>query len=352
MINDQDNAVDTILHNNVNGVKVIRFAEIGGPEVLYLDEVEIQEPGPDEVRLKIRAIGLNRAEVLFRQGAYIYQPTLPSTLGTEAAGEIEAIGADVRDYVIGDRVSVLPVFSIDSYSLYGESSLAPARTLIRVPDNVGWPEAAAFPTQYATAWGMLVSIAKLKAGQTVLITAASSSVGIAAIQIANLIGARPIALTRHSNKAPALLGAGAYAVVATEEQSLVEEVSRLTDGLGADLVVDAVGGPAFSKLIDVTSFGGLVIVYGALSKEVTPLPIFGVLMRDVSIKSFALPLMMREDEQLNAFKLFVSEHLASGALRPILDRTFSLEQIVESHRYLEQNLHVGKIVVTVDSAAR
>lgn len=325
--------------------RIVRFHETGGPEVLRLETIDSPIPGPGEVRLRIRAIGLNRAELMFREGSYIKQAVLPSQLGYEAAGEIEAIGPGVGDFAIGDRVSVIPAFDIDRYSLYGEVSLAPARALVSVPDGVEWADAAAAWMQYGTAWGALVGLAKLAAGQTILISAASSSVGLAAIQIANMLGARAIAVTRRSDKAAALLAAGAAAVIATEEQDIVAEVMELTEGEGAHLVFDPVGGPTFPALVEASAIGGLVIVYGALSDAVTPLPMLTVLVRDITIKSYGFAAVMADDAQIEDMKTFVSEGLRSGALKPIIARTFALDEIREAHRFLQSNLQIGKVVV-------
>ncbi|WP_437528704.1 zinc-dependent alcohol dehydrogenase family protein [Sorangium sp. So ce726] len=326
-------------------VKIVRFHAEGGPEVLCLEDVERPDPGPGEVRLKVRAIGLNRADAFFRQGSYLFKARLPSVLGSEAAGEIDALGPDVHGFSIGDRVSVIPLFPIDRYSLYGESSLAPAHALSRVPDDVDWPEAAASWTAYSTAWGALIGLAKLQAGQTVLISAASSSCGLAAIQIAGAVGARPIALTRRSSKRDALLRAGAVQVIATEEEELASAVLRATEDRGADLTFDPVGGPGFPKLVAATAQRGLIVVYGELAHEITPLPIYQVLARELTIKGYANPLFMQDGAVLAAMKSWVYERMASGKLRPIIDRTFPLGEIVEAHRYLESNTQVGKVVV-------
>lgn len=325
--------------------RVVRFHELGGPEVLRLETMDTPEPGAGEVRLRVHAIGLNRGEIMFRRGTYVKQPTFPTVLGVEAAGAIEAIGAGVTGFAIGDRVSTIPVFDMDAYSLYGEVSLAPARALVRIPDNVSWETAAASYGQFGTAWGALTRVAGLKRGQSILIPAASSSVGLAAIQIANALGARPIALTRRSNKKAALAAAGAAAVVATEEQDLVAEVLKLTDGRGADIAFDPVGGPTFPKLVAATAPGGLIVLYGALSEEVTPLPMLGVVIRDVTIKGFGLPIATRDEVLFEDLKRFVNDGLQSGALKPVIADRFPLTEIVEAHRRLEANQHVGKFVV-------
>jgi hypothetical protein len=169
-----------------------------------------------------------------------------------------------------------------------------------------------------------------------LIPAASSSVGLAAIQIANRLHARPIALTRTSAKADALLGRGAAAVVATAEQEIVAEVKRLTDDKGADLVFDPVGGSAFPQLARATANGGTLILYGALTTDPTAVPPFDIFARDLTIRGLALPNLTRDDAQLAAPKRFVSDGLADGTLRPTIARTFTFDHIADAHRFIRR----------------
>jgi len=244
-------------------IRSVRIHEFGGPEVLRIEEIEVEEPGEGEVRIRIRAIGINRTEITLRSGRSPAKPPLPTKIGFEAAGEIEAIGAGVKGFAIGDRVALVPAYAASRYGLYGESSLAPARSLIKVPDAVNDEQAAATWAAFGTAWAGLVAVGRLAAGQTVLVPAASSSAGLAALQIANRLGARPIALTRTSAKVEelrALPKSRAATIVATEEQDVVSEIKRLTDGKGADLVFDPLGGPTFAKLVEAAASGGLLIL--------------------------------------------------------------------------------------------
>ena len=180
-----------------------------------------------------------------------------------------------------------------------------------------------------------------------MIPAASSSVGLAAIQIANKVGATPIALTRGSAKRQALVDAGAAHVIATDEQDLVGEILDITGGQGARVVFDPVGGPTFAKLAQATAKLGTLFLYGALSTEPTPLPLFDVLGKWITIRGYVLMEITGDPERLERGKQFVNEGLADGSLKPIVARTFPLEQIVEAHRFLESNQQIGKIVVTV-----
>ena len=315
--------------------------------MLRIEDVETEQPGGGEVRLRIRAIGINRTEITMRSGRSPARPSLPTKIGWEAAGEIEALGANVTGFAIGDRVALVPAYAASRYGLYGERSLAPARSLVKIPDAVSFEQAAATWASFGTAWAGLVAVGNLTAGQTVLVPAASSSVGLAAIQIANRIGARPIALTRTSAKANELRARGAAAVVATDEQDVVNEITRLTDGNGAALVFDPVGGPTFAKLVEATAKGGLLILYGAFSHDPTTVPPFPMLGRSLPIRGLNFTSYSADDVHLAALKQFVTDGLADGSLSPVITRTFSFDDIVDAHRFMEAGRQVGKIVVTV-----
>ena len=169
--------------------KIIRFHEMGGADVLKVGNIPLTEPGQGEVRLKVEAIGLNRAEAMFRQGQYLEKPELPSRLGYEASGIVDAVGPGTSGIRIGDRVSVIPSFSMGTYGVYGESALVPGHAVARYPDHLSAVEGAAIWMQYLTAFGALIEFGHLIKDDTVLITAASSSVGLAAIQITKAAGA-------------------------------------------------------------------------------------------------------------------------------------------------------------------
>ena len=327
--------------------RVVRFHQTGGPEVLRVENLDVPPPGPGEVQIRVHALGLNRAEAMFRRGQYLEEPKLPARLGYEAAGTVAAIGPGVQGFQVGDAVSTIPAFSLNSYGLYGELANAPVHAVTHHPPSLSWTEAAAVWMQYLTAYGALIDIAGLKSGDAVVIPAASSSVGLAAIQIANKVGAVPIALTRGSAKRQDLLDAGAAHVIATDEQDLVGEILGLTGGKGARVVFDPVGGPTFNKLIAATGRLGIVFLYGALSPDPTPLPLFDVLSKWITIRGYVLMEITGDAQRFERGKAFVNAGLADGSFRPVIARTFPLEQIVEAHRYLESNQQVGKVVVTV-----
>jgi NADPH:quinone reductase-like Zn-dependent oxidoreductase len=322
--------------------RVVRFHETGGPEVLRIDEVEVRPPGKGEVQIKIHALGLNRAESMFRSGEYLEQPKLPARLGYEASGTVAAIGPGVQGFKVGDPVSVIPAFSLNAYGLYGELANAPAHAVTHHPASLSWVEAAAIWMQYLTAYGALIDIAGLKSGEAVVIPAASSSVGLAAIQIANMVGAVPVALTRGSSKRDDL-----RQVIVTEEQDLIQEVLRITDGHGARVVFDPVGGPTLTKLVRATAAHGTIFEYGALSPEPTPLPLLELIGKRLTIRGYIVMEITNDPTRLDRAKEFVNKGLADGRLKPTIAKTFPLEQIVDAHRYLESNQQFGKVVVTV-----
>jgi NADPH:quinone reductase-like Zn-dependent oxidoreductase len=327
--------------------RAVVINEFGGPEVLLIQGVPLESPGPEEVRLRVRAIGLNRTEITLRSGRSPIKPKLPSRMGFEAAGEIELIGSGVTGYNVGDRVALLPTYGAAQYGLYGETSLAPAKSLVKISDDVSFVDAAATWVAYGTAWGGLVSIGGLEEGQTVLISAASSSVGLAAIQIANRIGVRPIASTRTKQKLNGLLERGAAAVIATAEQDLEAEVKKLTDGKGVDLVFDPVGGPGFTVLAKSTKSGGMLVLYGALDTQPTTIPPFDIFARDITIRGLALSALTKNDEARGALKDFVQAGLKDGSLKPAVARTFAFDEIRDAHRFLESGEHFGKAVITL-----
>ena len=327
--------------------KIVRFHQTGGAEVLKLEDLPLAEPGKGEVRLRVEAIGLNRAEVMFRSGQYLETPQLPSRIGYEAAGTIDAIGPDTMGFQIGDRVSTIPSFSIGQYGVYGESAVVPASAAARYPDNLSAVEGAAIWMQYMTAYGALVEYGNIQKDDAALITAASSSVGLAAIQIAKARGGLAIATTRGADKKPFLLQAGADHVIVTDEEDLLERGMSLTGGNGVRVVFDPIAGPLLTQLAEVTAPGGILFEYGALSPQATPFPLFPALSKGLTIRGYTLFEIVSRPELLARGKQFIYQGLESGSLKPIIDRTFPLKDIVEAHRYMESNRQQGKIVVTV-----
>lgn len=325
--------------------KVVQFYEVGGPEVLKLEDVEKRQPGPDEVLINVKAIGLNRAEIMFREGKYLdHARSFPSRIGYEASGIVEAAGSN-SVFKPGDVVSTVPAFQMDKYGVYGEWAIVPARAVVKHPENLSFEEAASIWMQYLTAYGALVEYGQLQSGQSIIITAASSSVGYAAIQLSKLIGAKSIATTRTSAKKQLLLEAGADHVIVTDEENLEEKVKSYTGGGGADMIFDPIAGPMLLELAKCAAFHGKIFEYGALSLQKTGYPLFEALKKGLSVRGYTLFEITSDDESFARGKKWVYDLLAGGVLKPKLDRHFALKDIVEAQKYMESNQQNGKIVV-------
>jgi NADPH:quinone reductase-like Zn-dependent oxidoreductase len=327
--------------------RVVRIHALGGPEALQIESGDIAPPGPGEIRLRVKAFGLNRADVLLRTGRYIETAPLPSGLGLEAAGIIDAIGEEVAGLAVGDAVSVVPPTSMVRWPAYGEVATFPAHLVVKHPRSLSWIEAAAIWMPAVTAYGALIDIAAVGPGDHVVVTAASSSVGLAAIQVALMVGATPIAVTRTSAKRQALLNFGAPHVIVTDDEEIETRLADIAGPQGVRVVFDPVGGPNIAALAAAMSRGGVYFVYGAMSPEPTPFPIIQAVSKSLVLRGYLIHEITTDSGRLEAAKRFVLDGLVSGALRPVVDRTFSFEEIVEAHRYLESNAQFGKIVVTI-----
>jgi NADPH:quinone reductase-like Zn-dependent oxidoreductase len=248
---------------------------------------------------------------------------------------------------VGDTVSTIPAFSLNKYSTYGEVILAPDHAVAKHPESLSFVEAASIWMMFLTAYGALVFDAQVKPGDFVVIPAASSSVGLAAIQIANYAGATPIALTRTSEKKQRLHEAGAPHVIVAQEQDMLAEVMRITNGNGARVAFDPVGGPDFAKLIAALTSQGIAYIYGALSENDTAIPVLEVIRKMPVIKGYSIRLVTGDAECRKAAVDYVTEGLACRALKPVIDRIFKFDEMVEVHRYLENSGQFGKIVVTL-----
>jgi NADPH:quinone reductase-like Zn-dependent oxidoreductase len=325
--------------------KAVRFYKLGGPEALKIEEVSLREPQKGEVVIDVTAVGLNRAESMYFHGQYLEQPKLPSGLGYEAVGTVTAVGPDVDPSLIGKRVGTIPGFSMNQWPALTEKAVVPAEDIAELPTTLSDVEAAAVWMQYATAYGALVELGKVGPGDFVLITAASSSVGLAAIQITKAQGAVAIATTRTSSKKQQLLQLGADHVIATEEEDLPARVTQITDGKMARVVFDPVGGDYVDVLAQATAYEGSIFLYGMLSGSPTTYPASGI-FKGIAL-SFYLLMQTKTPERYERMKRYIYDRLADGTFKPQVDRVFRFEDVIEAYTYLESNQQVGKIVITL-----
>ncbi|CCK27319.1 alcohol dehydrogenase zinc-binding domain-containing protein [Streptomyces davaonensis JCM 4913] len=327
--------------------RTVLFHEVGGPEVLKIEDVSIAgQPGPGEVALRIEALGLNRADALFRAGTYYYQPTLPgSRLGYEASAVVEAVGEGVTELAVGDPVMTGPGIEMGAQGVYAERVVLPESAVVRRPASVDPVTGAAAWLTYTTAYGALLETAGLRPGDHVLITAGSSGVGTAAIQVSRRIGAVPVVTTRTEEKRKQLLDLGAAEVIVTGDagtEPIAEEVRRLTGGRGAEVIFDAIGGPGFGGLAAALAEGGSVVVYGWLDGRPTEIPFNW----PFTIHTYANMALTTTPDGRRRSTAFLNAGLTDGGFRPPVAEVFEgLETIQKAHHLMETNRHTGKIVV-------
>ncbi|KKN36445.1 hypothetical protein LCGC14_0773570 [marine sediment metagenome] len=327
--------------------KTVKFSKAGEPSVLTFVEENVPAPSDNEVQINVQAIGLNRAEAMFRRGQYLETPEFPARIGYECSGTVAAVGANVSHFKVGDAVSTTPSFSMNQYGSYAEITNMPVNAVTHHPDNLSWEQATSVWMQYLTAYGALIDIAKMQSGDYVLIPAASSSVGLAAIQLCNLIGAVPIAMTRSQDKVAQIREQGAEHIIVSDDDDIVSEIQRITNSQGVNIVFDPVAGPMLNTLAEVCAPFATIFQYGALSPEATPFPLFPALQKGLTFRGYTLFEFSGSPERLDKAKTQIFDWLKHAQITPVIAKTFNFDQIVEAHEYLEGNSQLGKIVITV-----
>ncbi len=332
--------------------RVVRFHELGDARVLRIDDLADEAPRPHEVRLKVAAIGLNRAEILWRMGRYLERPTLPARIGYDAAGVVDAVGDQVEHVKVGDRVATMPLFSQQHHGVYGETATVPADAVTLYPTHLTPGEATTFGVQYMTVYFGLNRVGRLDAGQWLLATAASSSTGIAAIEMGKAMGARVIATTRTAAKKAVLAERGADAVITTQEQDLAAAAEKITQGAGVDVAFDPVAGVMFEKIVQTMRPGGRIVIYGMLDSMPMTLDPLAVMLKCISVTGFQVfnftgsATFAAHPDAIEQARQYIHAHLEDGSLRPLIARTFhGLEQIGEAQDFMMSNQQIGKIVV-------
>ncbi|MFE6933638.1 zinc-dependent alcohol dehydrogenase family protein [Streptomyces sp. NPDC057699] len=324
--------------------RVVVFDRTGAPDVLHLVDEPLDEPGTGEVRIRIEAAGVNRLDQMMRAGHYPGPVRLPhARLGCEGTGTVDAVGPGVEGIAAGDAVIITAVPAMDLNGTYAEYTTVSAASVVPRPAGLDATAAAALWVAYSTAYGALVEKAAARPGDHVLITAASSAVGLAAIQVARQLGAVPLAVTRSGAKKDALLAAGAEAVIATDRDDVSEAAHRHTGGAGADIILDTVMGPGLADLAKAAKPGGTLVTAGWLDPRPASFPMNWPLTI-IGYASFEHTL---DPTVVRRIAAFLEAGLRTGALRPTVDRVFGLDDIVAAHAYLEEGHQVGKIVVTV-----
>lgn len=328
-------------------MKAIVMSGHGGPEVLELREVDTPEPGPAEVRVRVRRSGLNRADLSQRRGRYPAPPDWPQDIpGLEFSGEVDACGPGVHGFASGDRV-----MGIVGGGGYAESVVTHHRTLVPVPENLDEDGAGAVPEVFMTAFDALFGQAGLSLGDTLLVHAVGSGVGTAAVQLAAAAGVRTLGTSRTPDK---LRRAGELgldvAVEAGEGSNWVEGVRSATEGRGVDVILDLVGGGYLEGNLEVLAPGGRQIVVGVPSgtrAELDLRKLMGKRARLMGTVLRARPLEEKID-LAREFTRHVVPLLGAGAVRPVVDRVFPAREAPAAHAYLESNASFGKVLLSWD----
>ncbi|HKE18857.1 MAG TPA: zinc-binding dehydrogenase [Kofleriaceae bacterium] len=340
-------------------MKAVVLRRHGGPDVLELCDLPVPEPGPGEVRVAVRAVALNHLDLWVRRGGPAFHLEVPHPLGSDIAGVVDALGPGVTDVEPGARVVLSPGLSCGAcraclsgrdnlcprYGILGETHpggyveyiAVPRQNLAPYPGELSFPEAAASILTFMTAWQMLVTRAGVRPGETVLVHGAGSGVGVAAVQIARMFGARVIATAGSDGKLARARELGADEVINYQTQDFVAEVKRMTARRGADVVFEHIGGETFAKSIRAAASGGRIAICGATSGFSPSIDLRHVFFRQISI----LGSTMASKGDL----LEVLSHVGAGRLRPVVDRVLPLAEAAEAHRLLEARGVFGKLVL-------
>ena len=319
----------------------------GGPDVLEIVEVSRPSPREGEVLVQVHASALNRADTMQRQGRYPAPPGAPANIpGLEIAGEVAELGAGVKRWKVGDRV-----FGIVGGGGNAEYLVTGERELARIPDNLSWEEAAAVPEAFITAHDALITQAAVRAGETVLVHAVGSGVGLAALQLARAFEAKCYGTARTPEKIQRAkeLGLVDGAVIKANPTELSGYVHHWTDGKGVDVVLDLVGGPYLPASVECSAMLGRIVLIGLLAGRSAELNLGTIMSRRLTIRGTMLRSRSRADKAAatEAFARDVLPLLERAEVRPVIDRVFALDQIREAHALMESNETFGKIVLKI-----
>ena len=326
-------------------MRAIVIREPGGPEVLELREVATPVPSRGEVRVRVRATAVNRADLLQRIGAYPAPPGSPADIpGLEIAGEVDAVGEGVLELAAGDRV-----FGIVGGGGYAEQVVVHARALARMPAAMSFTDAGAVPEAFVTAWDAMIVQARLGAGETVLVHAAGSGVGTAAVQIAKAVGARSIGTARTPGKLARARELGLSDAINAAGGAFADEVKALTDGRGADVILELVGGAYVGQDLACLATGGRIVVVGLMAGIKAELDLALLMKKRGELRGSTLRARPLEEKILaaRALERQIAPLFARGALRPVIDRVLPLAQAAEAHRIVQSNETFGKVVLEV-----
>ena len=323
-------------------MRAIEICEFGGPEVLRLCDRERPIPGSGEVLIRVRAAGVNRPDVLQRMGLYPVPSGASDLPGLEVAGEIVAGDLDGSGYSIGDAVCALV-----QGGGYAEYCVAPIAQCLPVPSGFSMEEAASLPETFFTVWSNVFDRAKLKAGESILIHGGSSGIGVAAVQLAKVFGARVFATAGNDEKCKAVEELGAERCVNYKCEDFSKVLKELTGGRGVDVVLDMVAAKYLPSNLDVLADDGRLVVIALLGGARAELDMGQILRRRLTVTGSTLRArnIAFKSDIARSLRQHVWPLLESRTIKPVIFRSFELDSVVEAHRLMESSAHVGKIML-------
>ncbi len=325
-------------------VRAVIARQPGGPEVLELVNRPCPVPGVGEMLVRVRAAGINRPDVMQRQGNYPPPPGASDIFGLELAGTVEAVGPNVQRFKQGDRVMAL-VHS----GAYADWAIVQEGAALPIPDCLEFTEAAAFPETFFTVWSNVFERARLAPGETILIHGGTSGIGTTAISLAKALGSRVIATAGSDEKCQACLDLGADAAINYRTQDFVRESRMLTEGRGPDVILDMVGGDYIARNLEAIAVDGRIAQIAFLGGAKTEVDFTPLLMKRVPLTGSTLrarPTEMKT-KLADALREKVLPLIEAGKVKPLIDSVFAFEDVQEAHAHMDTGAHIGKIVLSM-----
>lgn len=324
-------------------MKAVLCKEHGAPSVLVVEEIEAPSPGPGEVRLAVRAAGVNFPDVLIISGNYQFKPPFPFSPGMECAGEVLEVGAEVDGIAVGDRVIANP-----GWGCFAEEVVVPADQILPMPDSMSFEHGAAFPITYGTTYHALVQRAELQPGETMVVHGAGGGVGLTAVEMGKMMGARVIATAGSDEKLEVARRYGADELINYSTEKIRERVKALTDGKGADVIYDPVGGDAMDESVRCINWKGRILVIGFASGRIADIPSNLILLKGCSVVGvFWGSFRTREPDLSGANFETLLAWYAEGKLKPHVSLALPLEKAAEALEALIARKVSGKAVLKI-----
>ena len=325
--------------------KILRLHEFKGPAGLRIDELPLTKPEGNEVSIKVDAFSLNYGDFELMNNGYVFSVDLPSRIGDEAAGVIDAVGKDVKHLKIGDRVSTLPWMN-EGYGVDGEFAIVPETFVAKYPENLTPAEGCSIWVAYLTAYYALAQISQVKKGDYVLITAATSSAGLAAIDMAHLLGATAIGTTRTQDNKPFLIESGADHVIVTQDEDISKKVMEFSSNKGASVIYDPIGGKIVQEYANAMAMGCDIYLYGGMDQNPTIIPEIEMTQKAAVLRPYSVYHHIYDPEQRKQGVNFVYDAIEKGKIKPRVDRVFPFDEFARAFEYsLAGKGRTGKIVI-------